>query len=496
MRISIATFGCLLIAACSSSSGPANGPGGGSGEQSGNSSGSAAAGSGSSQGPGSGSSGSSGAGGSGAGGNSGSSSGGGGSGNTTNPGDGGGSSGETADAAPFTTDASAPGCGSTKLLEVPDDPSVRGPWEVGVKTVTIGRLTAEVFYPAQPGGTTGVAEVSYDLRQWLPKDQQAKVMDQYAAPLKAIGGHLFRDVPMDGSYGPYPVVISIHGTASIRVASLSTYVQWASRGFVVVSPDYPGLFLTDELCATTECKSGSATIPASKSCGTVGTQDVPTDVKTQITALTTPTGDLAFLAGHVDMTRIGITGHSQGACIASGLTTDPNVEIVIPMAGAENAVASSTLKSVIYIAGMADTVIGYSTIKIGNVVCAASGSQTDTSDTGAYNASPGAPVVKRLVGITGGGHLSVTDLCQNNSRGNNSIQEASADKVCGIGSAAIIGLPTLFDCGTATLADSVKAVDYASTAALEETLHCQDRSKQFTNLKTALPVVGDFQHSP
>jgi dienelactone hydrolase len=411
-----------------------------------------------------------------------------------NPADGGPS--PIVDAAPFTTDASITGCGSTKLLAVPDDPSVRGPWDVGVKTVTIGRLTAEVFYPAMPGSTTGVAEATYDLRQWLPKDQQAKVKDMYATPLPAIGGHLFRGVAIDGNYGPYPAVLTIHGTASIRVASLSTYVQWASRGFVVVSADYPGLYLTDELCATTECKSGSATIPASTSCGTVGTQDVPTDVKTQITALTAPSGDLAFLTGHVDMSRIGITGHSQGACIAAGLTTDANVQIVLPMAGAENAITSSTLKSVIFIAGMDDTVIGYNSTKIGNLVCAASGAQTDTSDTGAYQASPGSPVVKRLVGITGGGHMSVTDLCQNNSRGNNSIQESSADMVCGIGQAAIIGLPTLFDCGTVTLANAVKAVNYASTAALEETLHCQDRSKQFTNLKTAVPVVGDFQHTP
>ncbi len=412
---------------------------------------------------------------------------------TGEPGDGSASSGTSDDAAPvFNTDASVTACGSDKLLATPEDPSARGPWDVGVQTATVGRLTVEVFYPAQAGSTAGMAETTYDMRQWLPKDQQALVPTMYATPLGPVGGHLFRGVPIDASYGPYPVVVAIHGTASIRVASISAYTQWASRGFVVVSADYPGLVLTDELCATADCMSKS------KSCGTVGKQDVTSDVTNQITALTTPTGDLAFLTGHIDMSRIGITGHSQGACIAASLSGDPHVEIVMPMAGSLNVISSSTLKSLIFIAGMADSVIGYSADKIGNFVCVpASGQKGATSDTGAYTASPGPPITKRLVGITGGGHLVVTDLCQDNSRKNNSIQEAKADNVCGISTAVDgIGIPTLFDCGTAAFADGVKAVNYASTAALEETLHCQDRSAQFTNLKTALPVVGDFEHMP
>jgi len=288
------------------------------------------------------------------------------------------------------------------------------------------------------------------------------------------------------------VVIAIHGTASFRIASGSTGVQWASRGFVVLSADYPGLYLRDQLCSTPECKG------ASTSCATVGTQDIPGDVTAQITALGNPSGEVAFLAGHVDMTRLGITGHSQGACVSAGLSTDPNVQIVIPMAGSLSVNPSSTLKSVIYIAGMNDTVIGYNSALIGNLVCSPVAPQGPaSSDTGAYQASPGPPnVTKRLVGIQGGGHLTVTDLCQTNAQGKNAIQEAQADAVCGINQAAIIGLPALFDCGTVSLADGVRAVNYASTAALEETLHCRDRSAQFSNMRTAVPQIGDFQHAP
>jgi hypothetical protein len=39
-------------------------------------------------------------------------------------------------------------------------------------------------------------------------------------------------------------------------------------------------------------------------------------------------------------------------------------------------------------------------------------------------------------------------------------------------------------------------VNYASTALLEQTLNCQDRSAAWSNLKTEFPQVSDFQHMP
>lgn len=62
--------------------------------------------------------------------------------------------------------------------------------------------------------------------------------------------------------------------------------------------------------------------------------------------------------------------------------------------------------------------------------------------------------------------------------------------------AVIIGLPALFDCGTIDMPTGVHAVNYASTAALEETLLCRDRGATFAGLKTAVPQIGDFQHAP
>jgi hypothetical protein len=413
------------------------------------------------------------------------------SGTGTSSGNGNPASGDDATAPSGGDDASVPSgdggganCGSN-LLPVPADPGVRGPWKVGVQTATVGRLTVEVTYPAQPGSEAGKPVATYDIRKWLPGTEGMKVPDADSPAVTAIGGDIYRDLPIDAAHGLYPIIINIHGTASFRVANLSVLTQWASRGFVVLSADYPGLDLTDELASTIDCH-----LPTS------GTQDVPGDVTTQINALAAPTGDLAFLAGHIDPTRLGITGHSQGACITATLTTDPHVQVVVPMAGSVAVDTSPTLKGLMFVAGMSDQVIGYNTPlgTIGNVVCTQGNLQQ--SDTGAYTASPGPPAVrKRLVGITGGGHLVPTDLCQTNAQGRNAIQEAQADGVCGIGDAVIIGLPALFDCGTIDWMTGIHDVNYASTAAFEEVLMCRDHSAEFANLQTALPDVGDFHEA-
>jgi hypothetical protein len=368
-------------------------------------------------------------------------------------------------------------CASDNLLAIPDDVGVRGPWDVGVRTLQIGtRLTTEIFYPAEPGSTAGKPEAKYDLRQWLPAEDRDKVPADRSPLVGPLGGHLYRDVPIDAGHGPYPVIIFIHGTASTRFASGTLNTHWASRGFVVVAADYPFLGLADKL---------------NEACGRpYPEQDVPGDVNAQLAALNAASGELAFLKGRIDMKRLGISGHSQGGCVSAELTSLPGVQISIPLSGSmPNATAS--LKSLMYISGISDQVIGYDSSLIGNVVC----SPGATSSKGAYTDSV-AMGPKRLIGITGGGHLVPTDLCQDNEQGRNAIEEAQFDGVCGIENAVFIGLPALFDCGTIELKAGLDAVIYPSTAALEETLHCKDRKQAFDDMRTKLPQIGEFEHTP
>jgi hypothetical protein len=278
----------------------------------------------------------------------------------------------------------------------------------------------------------------------------------------------YKDLPLDGAHGPYPVVILVHGTGAFRVAS--TQSQWASRGFVVVAAEHPNLYLTDYMAF---------------GCGqTVPALDLSGDVDAEIQNVGATAGDLAFLSGHVDMKHVALVGHSAGAYNVAQFTNKPNVEAVIPLSGTHAVNPGPALKSVAFIGGMADTVLGYSAATgIGQLLYP--GSQL-----GSYMQSPGPPVKKRILGITGGGHLAVTDLCQKNSQGKNPIEVAQANGVCGLGL-----LPQLFDCGTVDRETGVKAVNDLSTAVLEETLHCQDRAATISAVKSRNSVVGDFQEA-
>jgi hypothetical protein len=46
--------------------------------------------------------------------------------------------------------------GQLRLLELPIDPSARGPWKVGSRAVAVAGLDAEVWYPASRGSADGL----------------------------------------------------------------------------------------------------------------------------------------------------------------------------------------------------------------------------------------------------------------------------------------------------------------------------------------------------
>ncbi len=175
------------------------------------------------------------------------------------------------------------------------------------------------------------------------------------------------------------------------------------------------------------------------------------------------------------MTRIGMSGHSQGASYAAAFGAKGNVQVDMPFADfGGTVVGGSMIKSSLFVSGLSDSVVGYS------------------SDQTAYAASP---MVRRLVGLTGGDHLNVTDMCWvTNSKGETGIQVANDYGLCGGVTLGLLNV--LAKCGTIDAKRGVAAVNYVTTAALEETLHCQDRSAAFDMLQTKYPEVGDFQHQP
>ncbi len=343
--------------------------------------------------------------------------------------------------------AETQGCSAeVKLLATPEVSADRGPWPVGAKTVKVDTLTAEVWYPAELGSDAGKTNVTYDMRDWLPASEMGKIPDT-AAPVQQCG--CYRDLALDAKHGPYPVVVFIHGTAGFRTQSLAHMEHWASRGFVVVAADYPGLYLGDALNLNLS-------------------NDLPADTDKILAALGAQGGDLAFLKDHIDMTHVGLAGHSAGGGGIKGFGATPGVRVLIPMA-AGGADTSPTLESTLILGGLNDKVVKY-----------------DNQTTGFADSAP----TKRLVGLSNTGHLFPTDLCWvTNDQGQNIVQTA---QMYGIKNANLAN--GLFDCPEGQLAreKARDIVNHATAAALEETLTCK-AGNPFEGIQAKYPDIGDFK---
>lgn len=359
------------------------------------------------------------------------------------------------------------GCDGARLYRVPEDSAAPGPWPVGVRTLNLplaekpNQLTVEVWYPAKLGSDSGKERKQYDLRDFLKASQRSKVPDSEATS-DVLLCNCREGLPIDDAHGPYPVVFYVHGTAAMRIASLSQMTHWASRGFVVVAADHPGMYLADMLYAVPILNPacwGDSRDP----------QNVPRDIDLMLDALGEAQGDLAFLAGHIDMDRIGMTGHSQGAGIAADMAVKSGVRISIPLAGRKPVVKGPDLASSLFFGGAIDSLV-----------------TADAQRTG-YADSP-AP--KRQVMVANAEHLFVTDLCGGkNKDGLDAMQIAEKYGVCGLDAAGV-----LWKCSPDYIsqAKGTEITNYTTAAALEEVLHCGNRDQAFTELKKRYPEVSEF----
>lgn len=356
---------------------------------------------------------------------------------------------DSSGAPPDPTGAAAEGCDGARLLPVPEDTSLPGPWPVGARTVSFNGLTLEVWYPATPGSEAGVTPIEYDIRTSLPDAEQAKVPDA-SNPWQPCD--CYRDLPLDADHGPYPPVIFIHGTAGFRSQSLEQMTHWASRGFVVLAADHPGLWLHDllgQLCGVTA--------PARNLAG---------DLATIVGGIKAPVGELAFLADRIDPERIAMAGHSAGGMAIEN--SGGVARVLIPMA-AGGVAPGAALESTLILGAQSDQVVKYS-------------SQTD-----GYADSPAR---KRLVGISNAGHLAFSSLCSLRNAADQDFLEIAAEfDVCG---AQFAG--ALFDCEDTYTPDPTNwaITNYATSAALEETLHCSDAGANFASIQSKFPEVGEF----
>ncbi len=291
-----------------------------------------------------------------------------------------------------------------------------------------------------PGSEDGVDAAVYDIRNSIPESEREKISDE-DNPWQPCD--CFRDLPIDDGHGPYPVIVFVHGTASFRTQSLPQMVHWASRGFVVIAADHPGLWLSDLL-------GGFCGEP-------MVMQALGGDIDAMLAAVRGEATGLEDFATVIDATRIGMAGHSAGGGAIEGFGGD--AQVIVPLASG-GVSAGSALQSSLVMGGTDDSIVDYAQQQAGYA---------------------DAPAPKRLVGIAAGGHLSFSEICSlENAAGDDLLTIATDAGVCG---AQFAGF--LFQCSDTLIADpeAWAIVDFATAAAFEETLQCADIGDAFDVLR-------------
>jgi predicted dienelactone hydrolase len=291
------------------------------------------------------------------------------------------SSGDSSDNASADTSTTAPSTDAGELA----DAGAPGPYAVGLRTVTVTdtgdaarSFSVDVWYPVDPDATSGVANAEYSFIPGLGYTSERS----------------FADAPP--AEGPFPLVVYSHGSGGFRWVATFFTEFLASKGFVVAAPDHTGNTAIDSFTGASVDSPTNA-------------NNRPDDITDTIDAVLAASNDPDdVLAGRVDDSRIGLTGHSFGGFTAlasvSGHTNavgttipDPRITAVVVMAPYTLLLSDDELAAV----------------DVPTMMISATDDLTTpiaTNTERPWELISGRPLVR--IDITAAAHNSFTDLCQ------------------------------------------------------------------------------------
>lgn len=194
-----------------------------------------------------------------------------------------------------------------------DEPAYaqRGPYEVGVSTVSLGDRSAEVWYPADADGIGSQASDEYFIREYVSGFFDELLPPEVNPPYVT---DAYREVP--AASGRFPLVLFSHGFASYRTQSTFLTTHLASWGFVVISPDYLERGLRAVL-GEPPPRSRNDLDVAGEAIARAGELDVT---------------EGGLLEDRIDTSTVYPVGHSAGGGTSLRLLSRPDVTMAIPLA--------------------------------------------------------------------------------------------------------------------------------------------------------------------
>jgi predicted dienelactone hydrolase len=257
-----------------------------------------------------------------------------------------------------------------------------GPYPVGVQTLELADpsrtnvagdgprpVTVELWYPSTPAATAG-----------LPR----YVVNLFGVDVARTPN--YRDVAR--ADGAFPLVLFSHGNAGIRFQSLFLATHLASHGYVVASPDHHGNTFLDIGAGIVDAASAT---------------NRPLDMRFLLDELLARNGTSTdFLAGAIDATRIGMSGHSFGAyttfALAAGTYLDARITAFMPLAPEtpfDAAFLGSITAPILIQGGSLDVTTPF-----------------DSQQAAPFASLPSGAAVVGLAEITGAGHFTFSDICE------------------------------------------------------------------------------------
>jgi predicted dienelactone hydrolase len=253
----------------------------------------------------------------------------------------------------------------------------------------VGVRTLELVDPSRQNvDMTGPRPVTVEL--WYPSTTEAIAgVDRYVVNLFGFDvarTPTYRDVAR--ADGAFPLVLFSHGNGGIRFQSIFLATHLASHGYIVASPDHHGNTFLDIGAGTVDGQSFV---------------NRPLDMKFVLDELLARNGAAGdFLAGAVDVARIGMSGHSFGGfttlALAGGPTADARIGAFMPLAPAspfDAAFLASIRKPILIQGGSLDTTTPFASQQLVP-----------------FQGLPSGAAIVGLAEITGAGHFTFSDICE------------------------------------------------------------------------------------